>query len=222
MLLSRLQVSLYHENCWTAELMELLPENTSVVPVSRNRVNGVTTTWSMIRTSKSEAKKVKDSERLSRFKPQIIGSLSKSHSQVFLFSFTFKSPKSVYQKLRKFEAIVPLQETYSNGIETWNLLISNNFSKDYRDRILSEIESVSKILSYNLTNGDRLFKEYIDEYLALVLDQRTISVLKNLSAIGYFDFPRKMTTVEAALKLQLSKGFISKVSRKIFDVLKYD
>lgn len=223
MQLSTLRVKLYHENCWTSELTEMFPQGNLVIPVSRSIVEDGTITYTLVKASKSQIRNSVHMEKFSKFHPRILGALSgANHIQIFLVSFLFKSSNSIYRKMKEIEGAIPIQVTYENEYEIWNFLIPSNGSRDYKDLIFSGLESVAEIKGHTLEGGYQLLKENMDYYLELILSPSTLVMLQNLMEIGYFDFPRKISIDQAASQLGVSKGFISKVSRKIFDVLRHD
>lgn len=223
MQLSNLRVKLYHENCWTSELTNMFPDGNLVVPYSRKIIDGVTTTFTMVKTSRTQAKNLVHSERFSRFYPRIVGTLgSTGHNQIFLLSFQFKSHNSIYKRVKEIEETIPIQVVYENEYELWNFLIPDSGSSNYKNRILTEMQRVTDIEGYSFEDGYKILKWNIDNYLGLILPPSTMSILQQLMEIGYFDFPRKVSIDGASSQLGISKGFISKVSRKIFDVIRPD
>lgn len=223
MQLSNLRTKLYHENCWTSELSNMFPDGNLVVPFSRKIVNEVTVTYALTKTSKAQAKSIIHSEKFSRFYPRIVGTLGNvSHNQIFLLSFQFKSDNSIYRRMRNIEEVVPIQVTYENEYEIWNFLIPTSGPRNYKKLILGELEQAAEIEGHSFEDGHMVLRGNIDNYLGLMLPPSTMFMLQQLMGIGYFDFPRKISIDGAASQLGISKGFISKVSRKIFEVLRPD
>ncbi len=221
MRLSNMRVKLYHENCWTSELTEMFPEGTLVVPFSRKLNEGVTTTYTLVKTSKTQAKQVTHSERYSKFYPRIVGELGNAnHNQMFLISFQFKSENSIYRAIKNIEELIPVQVTYEDEFEIWNFLIPSSGPTNYRKDIINNLRQVADVEGYSLEDGYGMLKGSIDSFLGLIFPPSTMFVLQRLMDIGYFDFPRKVSIDAAARQLGISKGFISKVSRRIFDVLR--
>ncbi|MEM0134069.1 MAG: helix-turn-helix domain-containing protein [Thermoplasmatales archaeon] len=221
--LSYMRVKLYHENCWTSELTHMFPDGSVIVPYSRKIVGNTTTTYTMVKTSKAQAKDVVHSGRYYRFNPRIFGSLSSTgHNQVFMISFQFKASNSIYRRMKEIEEAIPIQVTYEGEFEVWNFLIPENDSKNYKKKILESMHEVTDIEGYKFEDGYDILKQNINSYIGLIIPPTTMAILQQLVEIGYFDFPRRVSIAGAADKLDISKGFISKVSRKIFDIIRPD
>ncbi len=201
----------------------MFPDRNLVVPLSRKIIDGVTTTLIIVKTSRIQAKDMVHSERFSRFNPRIVGALGNAgHNQIFLISFQFKSHNSIYKRVKEIEEAIPVQVTYENECELWNFLIPESGPKNYKRQILDEMQEVADIEEYAIEDGYKILKGNIDNYLGMMLSPSTMPTLQQLMEIGYFDFPRRVSIDGAAKKLGISKGFISKVSRKIFDVIRPD
>ncbi|MEM3771535.1 MAG: helix-turn-helix domain-containing protein [Candidatus Micrarchaeia archaeon] len=221
--LSYMRVKLYHENCWTSELTHMFPDDSTIVPYFRKIVGSTTTTYTMVRTSRTQAKNVVHSGRYYRFNPKILGSLSsRGHNQIFIMSFQFKASNSIYRGMKEIEEAIPIWVFYEGEFEVWNFLIPENGSKNYKKRILEGMQEVTEIKGYKFKDGYNVLKENINSYIELILPPRTMTILHQLVEIGYFDFPRRVSIDGAADKVGISKGFISKVSRKIFDIIRPD
>lgn len=199
----------------------MFPDGNLVVPFSRKITDGVTTTYTLTKTSRTQAKYVSHSERFSRFYPRIVGELgSAGHNQMFQLSFQFKSHNSIYRRIKEIEELIPIHVNYENEYEIWNFLIPTGGTKNYERLIIDELKQTAEIKGYSLEDGYGILKGNIDSYLGLIFPPSTMTMLQQLMDIGYFDFPRKVSIDVAAEQLGISKGFISKISRKIFDVLR--
>lgn len=201
----------------------MFPDGNHVVPFSRKIEDGATITYILARTSRVQAKALIHSERFSRFNPRIVGTLGNaSHNQIFFLSFQFKGHNSIYKRIRDIEDAIPIQVSYENEYEIWNFLIPSSGPRNYKKQILDQVGQVAEVERYSFEDGYNILKGNVDSYMGLILPQSTMFMLQQLMDIGYFDFPRKVSIDGAATQLGISKGFISKVSRKIFDVLRTD
>ncbi|MEM3192591.1 MAG: helix-turn-helix domain-containing protein [Candidatus Parvarchaeota archaeon] len=191
-----------------------------MLPILRRAVKGGTLTYVSIKGTKYSVKRLIFSERLAPFHPKLIGLLDvNSKPEVYLVSFLFPFNNSIYRKFNQFEDISLINVSYKGEYEIWSFLIPFEKIHTYKEQILEKLESVSEIQKSSINASNQFFKERMNEYLKIFLSSNTLSLLQNLKEIGYFDFPRKVTIDEAASKLGTSKGFISKTTRKIFDVV---
>lgn len=215
--LSELQVKLYHENCWTAKLPEIFPNCDILYPVSRNHEVKGTVTRTMTRATKGEVKNLVQSNKFSRFNPKIVGTISSTKkSQTYIISFLFTQTNSVYDFVSGLREIILTKVSYKEDYEIWNFVMPNKGMRKREEIIKRNIENVASIEGIKIISQPDLVKENITDYLRFYLPSSTYSLINSLSKIGYFDLPRKVSIEDAARILGISKGFISKVSRRIF------
>lgn len=151
MQLSNLRVKVYHENCWTSELNNMFPDGNLIVPYSRKITDGVTTTYTLAKTSKVQAKDIVHSGRFSRFYPRIVGELGNGgHNQMFLLSFQFRSHNSIYRGIKEIEEMIPVHVTYENEYEIWNFLIPVGGPKNYKKLIIDELQQAAEVEEYTM------------------------------------------------------------------------
>ena len=219
--LSELRVKLYHENCWTAELPRMFPENRILFPLSRSHTVKGTVTYTMTKGTKAEIKEVTQSDKFSKFNPRIVGEINNGKgSQIYIISFLFSHSNSVFNLSADFGEALPIRVSYKDDYEIWNFLVPNKSVREKADAIRGSIESVARIEDIKIINPPNLMKENITDYLQFYLPPSTYFLINSLSEIGYFDFPRRVSIDDAARILGISKGFISKVSRKIFELFR--
>lgn len=219
--LSELQVKLYHENCWTAELPRMFPDNKILFPISRNHTSKGTITYTMTKATKEEIKDVTQSDKFSQFNPRIVGVINNGKSsQIYIISFLFNHSNSVFNLASDFGEIIPIRVSYKDDYEIWNFLLPNKNIREREDAIIDSIENVASIEEIKILNPPNLMKENITDYLQFYLPPSTYFLINSLSEIGYFDFPRRVSIDDAAKILGISKGFISKVSRRIFELFR--
>lgn len=221
MQLSELQVKLYHENCWTSQIPFLLTEGNLIYPVARFHINSGTVTYTMVRGTKLQIKSLVQSDKLSEYQPRILGTLQNNNGpQIFMISFLFGHQNSVFNIIGTDMNVVPVHVTYKGEYEIWSFLGSDRDIMKRKERILGSLERVSSVEAYSIIDSSHLLRENIIDYLQLYFPPKINFFLQELSEIGYFDFPRKVSIEEAAVKLGVTKGYLSKVSRRIFDILK--
>lgn len=219
--LSELQVKLYHENCWTAKLPEIFPNCDILYPFSRNHSVRGTVTRTMTKATKGEIKNLVQSNKFSRFNPRIVGAVSSTkNSQTYIVSFLFTQKNSVYGLVSGLKEVILTKVSYKEGYEIWNFVMPNRGMRERAEIIKGGIESVASIEGIKIISQPDLMKENITDYLRFYLPSSTYFLINSLSKIGYFDLPRKVSIEDAAQILGISKGFISKVSRRIFTLFR--
>lgn len=214
-----LQVKLYHHNCWTAELSKMFPCGEILYPISRTHTIKGTLTYVMTKASLAEIKNLIRTEKFLQFNPRIVGTINASkRSQISIISFLFNHHNSVYNLTGDLNGAMSTRVSYFEDCEIWNFLVPSRGSREKEYDIRERIESVANVEQIKKLNQPELMKENIDDYLRFYLSESNYSLIRKLVEIGYFDFPRRVSIDDASKILRVSKGFISKISRRVFDI----
>lgn len=216
--LIEVKFKIYHPNCWTTILPEIFGDDYKVFPFSRVITQKGTETFILAKGKYSKLKNLLYLDRYSQFKPKIIGSFKEK--DILFISLKFNYHNSIIKNILHLENFFPYKIFYENEYELLNFIIPERKANYYVDTIKSQLEYVSQINSINLFTNLDIIKENIRKNLNLILSPSSLEILEQLLDMGYFDFPRKISIEEAANKIGVSKGYISKVSREIFKEIK--
>lgn len=208
---------IYHENCWTTELPEIFGNDYIIYPYSREITQKYTRTFILVKEENLELERSLYLEKYSKFKPKVIGPFA---NDIKIISFNFFSKNSVVRSILRIENFFPYTMFYESENEMLDFIVPERKSKYYADIIKSHLESVSQIKSINFSIPSHILRENVKRNLELILTKDVLDILEQLMEIGYFDFPRRISIEDAAKKIGISKGYISKVSRKIFNGIK--
>ncbi len=219
--LAELQVKLYHENCWTAELTRMFPSGETLYPISRDHIRKGTQTFAMTRASGAKVKNLIQSEKFIRFSPRIVGEIKASKSsRTFVVSFLFRESNSVYNTVSNINGTMLMGVSYFDDCEYLDFLVPSKGIRERQQIIKEKFEEVAIIEHIRKYDSPEVFKNNIDNYLRFYLSEGNYSLIHKLTNIGYFDTPKKVSIDDAATILGVSKGFISRISRRAFDIFR--
>lgn len=212
--LALLRLEVLHENCWTHYLE---PEGTGPVKImslyrERDRTKKKTNTYVIAKGGSEHLDRLLRSDHLSDYRPTVLGIVSKDRKNVSeLVKFEFRHNNSLYN--------IPLENLlfrdvlYRNNHEFWHLIGSSNYIDKYVQWIVEEIGDIVSVIKWDVVTGDQVMDSLFSKSLDFYFSDAQMSNLMRLYNSGFFNFPRDLTIEQAASRLNISKGYISKLVR---------
>ncbi len=210
------RIKIIHGNCWTNYLVPELQEGFSLSPVMRTLdASGATATDVLINGNTKAIREKLRASRLRPFSPIIMGQLTNGGKRGALFvKFKFRKENSIYKNILDNQVLYK-DAYYENNTEIWRFLLQEKVARRNSSEIIDKLKEVGDIVKIDFLSPENIYDPYIMGFLNFQFSEKVVSTLKSLWEVGYFDFPRTNNTMESSQLLDVSKAYISKLSRML-------
>lgn len=188
----------------------------SASPVMRTLdLSGATSTDVLINGSTTEIKKKIKSSLFEPFNPYIIGQIHNNSKRGTLFvRFKFKSQNSIYKGISD-RQILYRDAYYEGNTEVWRFLLPEKYAHTKSHELSDHLGELGEVVKMEFVPPDHFYDPYVKGFLNFQFSNKVLETLEDLWKIGYFDFPRTNNSNESSQILDVSKAYISKLSRKL-------
>ena len=202
--LKKIDLKLWHPNCWSIETTKNHPDITLIADKVFKIGDEIRANFRLIAESYDALKNY--IEGIEKFKPLALDVLivGKSNLEAYIHG-RFKATSTFYEKIFSLE-MMPSTVIIYNGNEYWSIFVYDNKLKETLEK-LSRIGSIRyEILSIkNVKAFEEKPTDTIDE-ISSSLSAKQKRVLVEAYKSGYFEYPRRANLNDLAKKLGLSKS----------------
>lgn len=211
-----IQVKIAHYNCWTNHLDTAVLGEVSAFPVSRSLdPKGATSTVVLMSGNLKSMKHRLEGSQFDPYDPHIMGEIPNTNRKGTLFvRFKFKSSNSIY-KTTFDDRFLYSDVFYEGNIEVWRFLVYEQYAAHIARELKELFHDAGRVLEVRYLAPDQIYDPYVMCFLNFQFSEKVRDSLKGLWSVGYFSFPRANNALECSEMLDLSKAYISKLSRAL-------